>query len=326
MNEIINVENVSRIFKVSNCETIFDYLKGKGFKKKKEIIALEDINFQIKKGEFVGLLGINGAGKSTLIKLMTGILMPTKGTIRVFNNDPFLKRISNSYKIGAVFGQRCQLRWDISPLESYQLFQAIYNIPDNVYQDRLNELISILSIENILLQPVRTLSLGQKMKAELVGAFLHQPEVLFLDEPTLGLDIVSKEAIIQFLCKCKEKGDTTIIFTTHDMEDVKKLCERLIIIQKGKMLIDDRADNIIQNTPLNSSVLFKSELGDFCIPESIEHFKYEKTKKELLIKNVEEKDIAFIISEIYKINKICQVDIKKPEFKDIFMNLFEEDK
>lgn len=322
--KIISMDHVSRAFYVNNCETIFDYLKGKSFQKKKKITAVEDITFDIEKGEFVGLLGINGAGKSTLIKMMTGILTPSGGSIKVFGNDPFKMRLQNNYKIGAVFGQRCQLRWDISPLESYKLFKAIYNIPDEVYEKRLKELGDTLKLDDILLQPVRTLSLGQKMRAELAGAFLHNPEILFLDEPTLGLDVVSKEAIIQFLRRCKEKGETTVIFTTHDMEDVKRLCDRLIIINKGKMLVDDTSDNVIKNTPLNAVLLFEKENGDFHIPEELKKFSHEVREGKLIFKNIDEQNSADVISKICTTNKICRVDMKKPEFKDIFMNLFEE--
>lgn len=322
--EIIRMQNVSRVFYVNNCETIFDYLKGKGFQKKRKITAVDDINFEIQKGEFVGLLGINGAGKSTLIKMLTGIMTPSSGEVRVFGNDPFERRLSNNYKIGAVFGQRCQLRWDISPMESYKLYKEIYNIPDDLFQARLNELVSTLGLGEILLQPVRTLSLGQKMRAELAGAFLHNPEILFLDEPTLGLDVVSKEAIIEFLGKCKEKGETTVIFTTHDMEDVKRLCERLIIINQGKLLIDDTAEHVIKNTPLNASIVFEIEKGEFQIPEELKKFRCERNGRELSFQNICESGTADVISKMCAANSISRVDIRKPEFKDIFMNLFEE--
>ncbi len=254
--ELSRLEDVNRVFYVNNCDTIFDYLRGKGFQKKKKIVAVNNINFSIFKGEFVGLLGVNGAGKSTLIKMMTGIMIPSGGKVEVFGKNPFEHRLKNNYRIGAVFGQRCQLRWDIAPLESYKLLKEIYNIPTELYQQRLEELVSVLKLETILNQPVRTLSLGQKMRAELVGAFLHNPELLFLDEPTLGLDVISKEAIIEFLKQCKEKRGTTIILTTHDLEDAQRLCDRVIVIDKGEMVMDDAMENILQK---------KSELKELFI-------------------------------------------------------------
>lgn len=263
--ELIRLEEVSRVFYVNNCDTIFDYLRGKGFQKKKKIVAVNNIDFSISKGEFVGLLGVNGAGKSTLIKMMTGIMIPSGGKVEVFGKDPFEHRLNNNYRIGAVFGQRCQLRWDISPLESYKLLKEIYNVPTELYQQRLEELVSVLKLETILNQPVRTLSLGQKMRAELVGAFLHNPEILFLDEPTLGLDVISKEAIIEFLKQCKEKRGTTIILTTHDLEDAQRLCDRVIIIDKGEMVMDDDMENILQKKAELKALfmdLFKKDEGN----------------------------------------------------------------
>lgn len=325
MQTVINLKNIGREFRVNNCDTIFDYLKGKNFQKKKRIVAVDDISFDIKKGEFVGLLGVNGAGKSTLIKMMTGILVPTRGKVEVFGNDPFKKRTSNNYRIGAVFGQRCQLRWDISPIESYRLFQAIYKIPEKEFTERLKQMVDVLKIEEVIKQPVRTLSLGQKMRAELAGAFLHKPEILFLDEPTLGLDVVSKEAIINFLLLCKKQKDTTIIFTTHDMEDVKQLCERLIIINKGKLFIDDKIENLRSYTELKSVIKFSTEKENIVLPEELVPFQYVKQEQEIRFENVEENQIAYIVEKMFAENNINEVDIKKPEFKDIFMNLFKEE-
>lgn len=326
MNEsIISLKNVSKKFYVSDCENIFDYLKLKNLRKKKEIIAIDKVSFDIKAGEFVGLLGVNGAGKSTLIKMMTGIMLQTEGKILVLGNNPFKKRIQNNYNIGAVFGQRCQLRWDIAPIESYRLFQAIYKIPNDIFEQSLNELAKLLDVESFINQPVRTLSLGQKMRAELVGAFLHRPKIIFLDEPTLGLDVISKEAIIHFLKELRRRHETTVIFTTHDMEDVKSLCERLIIVNKGKLIVDDKINNLEKYTKLYTLVKFKIQTEDLLIPKELEHYEHEMIKDEVCFKVTEDSQVAFIIDKMFSSSKVYQIDIVKPEFKDIFKSIFSEE-
>ncbi len=323
---VIEAKDISRIFYINNCDTIFDYFKVRKNSMRKEIVALKNVSFNIRKGEFIGLLGLNGAGKSSLIKIMTGILVPTSGMIKVLGNDPFKKRLINNFKIGAVFGQRCQLRWDISPMESYRLFQAIYKISEETFEYRLAVLIQSLELGDIIKQPVRTLSLGQRMRAELAGVFLYEPEILFLDEPTIGLDVFSKEAIIRFLDERKREGNTTIIFTTHDMEDIKRLCNRLIILENGELKIDDKIENLEKYTNLNSSIIFKFEGKEFLIPKSIESIELSVEDDTVVCKGISESDIPRIITSVVSCNKIKGIEMQKPEFKDFFMNLYERNK
>lgn len=238
--KIIEAKNLTRYFKVSKAETMFEYI-AQIFTHKKEIkYAVKDMSFTIEKGESVALLGVNGAGKSTLIKMMAGILVPSSGEIKVFGNDPFKKRKENCRRIGAVFGQRTQLRWDLSPMEYYKLVKAIYDIKDLDFKQRLEEMSNALEAKDFLKQSVRTLSLGQRMRAELIASFLHSPELVFLDEPTIGLDVFSKDAIINFLSEYRAKKETTLILVTHDMEDVKRICERTIIINAGEKIVDSK--------------------------------------------------------------------------------------
>lgn len=318
---LIELKNVSRFFMLNDCDTIFDYLKFKNFKKKRKVTAVEDVSFEVKRGEYAALLGVNGAGKSTLIKMMTGILTPSKGNVTVLGNDPFKKRIINNRKIAAVFGQRCQLRWDIPPMESYLLFQAIYKIPDEKFKKNLSDLVSLLDAEKIIKQPVRTLSLGQKMRAELVGALLHEPEILFLDEPTLGLDVFSKQAVINFLSECKRKRKMTVILTTHDMDAVEAVCDRLMIVYEGKMLVDDKIEAFKQYTQLSTTVRLKAAKEDIVIPEELKSVKYDVCENEIVFKNISGGDVAKIISDMVAVNEIYEVDIRNPEFKDCFMDL-----
>lgn len=322
-NAIISLKKVCKSFYVNDCETIFDYLKLKNFKKR-EIIAVDEISFDIEEGEFVGLLGENGAGKSTLIKMMTGIMLQTQGNIRVLGRDPFKNRVQNNYCIAAVFGQRCQLRWDIAPIESYRLFQMMYKIPDDIFKNRLNELVNTLGISSFINQPVRTLSLGQKMRAELVGAFLHHPKIVFLDEPTLGLDVFSKEAIIRFLKQLRARRETTVVFTTHDMDDVKEICERLIIVNHGKVIVDDHIKNLEKYVNIFSIVKFRCHIDRLVIPLELEKFERETEDDEMVFKVHNEEDITYIVEKMVATGCVYKIDIVKPEFKDIFKTLLLE--
>lgn len=241
---IITVNDISKEFKSVKRES---GLKGaiKGLFSTEYITkkAIEKVNFKIEKGEFIGLIGPNGAGKSTIIKILTGILTPTNGKVIVNGIEPYVKRKENAKNIGVVFGQRSQLWWDLPVKDSFDLLKAIYKIDDNDYNKRLNEFKKILGIQKYIHQPVRKLSLGERMRCDLVASLIHNPDIVYLDEPTIGLDVESKHRIRAFLKK-KNKEGTTIILTTHDMGDVEELCPRLIIIDKGKLIFDGPTDDI----------------------------------------------------------------------------------
>ncbi len=214
--------------------------------KKEKIVAVNDVNFQIQKGEIVGYIGANGAGKSTTIKMMCGILTPTEGKILIDGLEPYKGKNRSKVlkRIGVVFGQRTQLWWDLPLIESFKLLQAIYDVPEKDFNERFNELKTILELDKFMNSPVRTLSLGQRMRADLAAAFLHNPEILFLDEPTIGLDVLVKEKIIAAIKQIHARYQTTIILTTHDMNDISNLCERIIIIDEGKILFDGPLQDI----------------------------------------------------------------------------------
>jgi ABC-2 type transport system ATP-binding protein len=200
--------------------------------------AVDGISFSIEPGELVGYLGPNGAGKSTTIKMLTGILVPTSGEIIVNGRVPWRQRREHVSHIGAVFGQRNTLWWDLPVIESLDLLRHIYRIPSDRYQRNLAEFQEILGLGEFLSSPVRSLSLGQLMRANLAGALLHDPDILFLDEPTIGLDVVAKERIRQFILRINRERGTTVILTTHDLRDVEKLCERVLMIDHGRLLFD----------------------------------------------------------------------------------------
>lgn len=200
--------------------------------------AVEDISFTIADGEIVGYIGSNGAGKSTTIKMMTGILKPTSGECLINGVNPSKSRRQNAQNIGVVFGQRTQLWWDLPLSESFTILKEIYNVSDEEYQERMEFLNRVLELEKFFTSPVRTLSLGQRMRADLGAALLHNPKVLYLDEPTIGLDLVVKDNIREAIREINQKYNTTVILTTHDIGDIEELCSRIIIIDEGKLIYD----------------------------------------------------------------------------------------
>lgn len=203
-----------------------------------QVAAVKDISFQIPRGEICGYIGENGAGKSTTIKMLTGILVPTSGEIRVNGFVPHQDREKFVRGIGVVFGQRSQLWWDIGVIESFQLLRKVYRVPEQEFKKRLEELVERLQLQDLLNRPVRKLSLGQRMRCELVASLLHNPSIVFLDEPTIGLDIVVKTEIREFLKQMNQQYETTILLTTHDLQDIEALCSRVIMLDDGKIIYD----------------------------------------------------------------------------------------
>ncbi len=236
---IITVKNLKKQFKVSkHHHGLLGTFRNLFTPEYKLVNAVDGISFDTKPGELVGYLGPNGAGKSTTIKMLTGLLVPTDGELRVNGRIPWKERLSHVANIGAVFGQRTTLWWDLPVIESLNLLQHIYKIPSDRYRQNLSEFTSLLDLAPFLESPVRALSLGQRMRADLCAALMHDPKILFLDEPTIGLDVVAKEKIRQFIKRINQERRTTMILTTHDLQDVEKLCQRVIIIDNGRLLYD----------------------------------------------------------------------------------------
>jgi len=235
----IKLEGICKTFRISQRpEGRFGLLRGAFVRHTKEIKALDDISFRIQAGELVGYIGPNGAGKSTTVKIMSGILTPEKGSCTIMNRVPWLDRVEHVSRIGVVFGQRSQLWWDVPVKDSFDLLKDVYSIPAAAYRKRLEELVDALDIADLLKTPVRQLSLGQRMRCEIGAALLHSPRILFLDEPTIGLDAVSKLALRDFLKEENRKNGVTMILTTHDMDDIASLCSRVMVIGHGKLLYD----------------------------------------------------------------------------------------
>ena len=213
--------------------------------KKKVVRALKDISFSVSKGELVGFIGPNGAGKTTTLKVLSGLLYPTAGITQVLGFDPWERRPEYLKRISLVMGQKNQLWWDLPAIETFELNRAIYEIPKKVYKESLDELVTLLEVEKLLNIQVRRLSLGQRMRLELVAALLHQPEILFLDEPTIGLDLVAQEKIRNFIYDYNRKHSATILLTSHNMDDVIDLARRVIVIDDGRIIFDGILDELI---------------------------------------------------------------------------------
>lgn len=237
--ESIIVNNVSKDFKIYKRASDNHSKTMSLFHREYEIKqAVNDISFVVEKGDIVGYIGPNGAGKSTTIKMLVGILNPTSGKIIVNGKDPYVNRKENAMNIGVVFGQRSQLFWDLPMLDTFELNKKIYKIDDYTYHNNLQFFIELLDMKDFIRTPVRQLSLGQKMRAEFAVALLHSPDILYLDEPTIGLDVISKRKIRQFVKELNREMGTTVVLTTHDMDDIEQTCNRLIMIDKGEKQYD----------------------------------------------------------------------------------------
>ncbi|HEX6683509.1 MAG TPA: ATP-binding cassette domain-containing protein [Candidatus Limnocylindrales bacterium] len=210
-----------------------------------ETVAVQDVSFEIEEGELVGYLGPNGAGKSTTVKMLTGVLTPTSGEVEVRGHVPWRDRTANAHGIGVVFGQRSQLWWDLPLIDSMRLIGALYDVSDSDFKRSLRRMSDLLGLDDFLETPVRQLSLGQRMRGDLAAAMLYSPPILYLDEPTVGLDVLAKAAVRDFIADTNRAGRTTVLLTTHDLDDVTALCRRIILIDSGSVLFDGTIENLI---------------------------------------------------------------------------------
>lgn len=242
---MIEMKNVTKTFKIHKKNSgLVSSIKSLVKREYETVNALNDISFHIDEGEMVGYIGPNGAGKSTSIKIMSGILYPDSGNCIINGKVPWKDRKNYVKDIGVVFGQRSQLWWDIAVSDSYDLLKQIYKIPDKEFKETLKMMTDMIDIEELLKMPTRQLSLGQRMRCEIVASLLHSPKILFLDEPTIGLDAVSKIAVRDFINKINKERKTTVILTTHDTQDIEALTNRIILIGKGKLLLDGNLNKL----------------------------------------------------------------------------------
>lgn len=315
---MIEIKNLTKEFKTAVREEGVRGMFKTLFSTKYEVkSAVNNISLTINDGEMVGYIGSNGAGKSTTIKMMCGILTPTNGSIEIDGVEPYKKRKIIASKIGVVFGQKTQLWWDIPLIESFKVLKEIYRISDIDYQERLSFLYNILGIKDFVNQPVRTLSLGQRMRADLAAAWLHNPKILFLDEPTIGLDVLVKEKIRNAIKMMNEKFNTTVILTTHDMKDIEDLCKRIIIIDKGNIIYDGTLENVKYRfgdlRTLTVSLRNKKTDGELYNYEGkLKFLRDEENENKLIIKfNAQEITLETVIN--YAFNQLGATDMKVEE-------------
>lgn len=321
----INVDCISKTFKVAKRNSGLKAALKSFFKREYTYIdAVKNVSFSIEKGEIVGYIGPNGAGKSTTIKMLSGILLPTAGNIRVNGLDPFKDRKNYVSNIGVVFGQRSQLSWDIPAEDTFDLLKDIYDLSDKEYQKTKAELVNLLNIQEVMKQPVRSLSLGQRMRCEIAASLLHKPKILFLDEPTIGLDAESKKIVRDFIKKLNKNHKTTVILTTHDMTDIEALAKRIILIGKGELLYDGTLSNLKKKYGSYKEVLVSTN-------EKIDNIRL----KGIIKKSKNINGYSFIIdSNVLSLSKLLNnlslkyvindIDIKNESIDDVILKLYHD--
>lgn len=319
----IEVSNVRKRFRINKRASGIPGMLANLFVPKYEYRqAVKDISFSIEEGEMVGFIGPNGAGKSTTIKMLSGILCPDSGEIRVGGYSPYKDRKKYVGNIGVVFGQKSQLQWDLPVMDSFELLKAIYRIPEEIYQTNLKRFTEMLQMESFLQQPVRQLSLGQRMRADIVAALLHSPKIVFFDEPTIGVDVVGKETIRQFIRELNEKDNITMIFTTHDMQDIEKVCDRLIIIDEGSKIYDGELSGIREKfgTTRQLDVEFMQDYNIAPI-EHVEVVSLDGRKKRFVFENRDVK-IDELMNALLAKYSIRDINISEPEIESIIRKIY----
>lgn len=332
---MIEVKEVKKEFK----KTIKDPgLRGSVkslFHKKTEIVkAVDGLSFHVDEGEILGFIGPNGAGKSTAIKMLTGILTPTSGEIEINGQIPYKNRKRYVKEIGVVFGQRTQLWWDLPLTETYTVLKEIYMIDDKKFKDRMEFLNDVLELEKFIKSPVRTLSLGQRMRADIAASMLHSPKVLFLDEPTIGLDVVVKDNIRKAISQINKNDKTTIILTTHDLSDIETLCERIIMIDKGKMVYDGSLhkmkDTYGKMRELNVVLNDAKDIGNFNIADKFnftdDDYSMVSQGSELKLKfNSEKVSIAGMLDYVLNTVNVNDISVKDADIEDIIRRIYKSE-
>ncbi len=323
---LIEVNEVSKSFRVSRRSAgISGMLANLVMPKYEKKQAVNNISFSIEQGEMVGFIGPNGAGKSTTIKMLSGILYPDSGRVQVDGYIPYRQRRDYVGRIGVVFGQKSQLQWDLPVIDSFELLKAIYRVPDDVYRNNLNRFTDMLDMSGFLNQPVRQLSLGQRMRADIVAALLHSPRIVFFDEPTIGVDVVGKETIRNFLCELNAKDQVTMLFTTHDMQDIEKTCKRLIIIDRGSKVYDGLLSGIRKAYGTTRQV--DIEFAEDCTVAAMEHVEIKELdapggrKKRFLFES-RQVQIDALMESLLAHYAIRDLTVSEPEIEGLIRKIY----
>lgn len=326
MSSIIKVQNLRKIFKISKRPKGLPGTIANLFVPKfNEKIAVDGINFEIQKGEAVGFIGANGAGKSTTIKMMSGILYPSSGCVEVMGFNPQKDRRQYVSHIGVVFGQKSQLSWDLPVIDSFELLKHIYRIPEEMYQENLKMFTELLDMQSFIEQPVRQLSLGQRMRADIAAALLHSPDLVFFDEPTIGLDVLAKEKIRQFVRYMNKEKHVTMVFTTHDMKDIEETCERMILIDHGKLLYDGSVKGMIDKYGKERKLIVEFEKFTAVEPVSDVVIEDLDNNKKSFSFNSDKVSIKNLISELTSKYSLKDFTVHDMEIEDVVRKIYEGD-
>lgn len=321
----ILVENLVKVFRIAERRPgMIGAIKGLASRKYREIRALDNISFTLEPGELVGYIGPNGAGKSTTVKVLSGILVPNSGRVEILGRIPWINRIGHVGRIGVVFGQRTQLWWDLPVIESFDLLRDIYNVEKSVYEKNREELTGILSLQNLLDTPVRQLSLGQRMRCDLAASLMHSPDILFLDEPTIGLDAVSKLAVRDFILRINKERAVTVILTTHDMDDIETLCTRVMVIGEGKILSDGPLDELRRQVTNERNLKVHLEHGGFTIEDPDARVVSVNGSQVLMKFNPSQIPAATLISRIASKYPVKDLFVENPPIEEIIAKLYNE--
>jgi ABC-2 type transport system ATP-binding protein len=321
---LIQVDHLYKEFQIpKRQEGLRGALRSLFYREYTSKMAVRDISFTVEPGEMVGYIGPNGAGKSTTIKMLTGILVPTAGEIRVNGIVPFRQRRQNARQIGVVFGQRTQLWWDLPTIESFELLKQVFQIPAARYRQNMARFADILGLDEFLQTPVRQLSLGQRMRADIAASLLHDPVILFLDEPTIGLDVVAKERMRIFIREINQERGVTVILTTHDMSDIEKLCRRMILIDNGQVMYDGELARIKEVFGRERILIVDlEEEGAELHLTGAEVMKQEGSRRWIRF-NRQEATASQLISLISEEYEIKDLAIQDPEIEVMIRNIYE---
>ena len=325
MSLIIQLKDLKKVYKTHEREPgLFNAIKSLIKRKYEYKEALKGITFEVEEGEILGLIGPNGAGKSTILKILSGVLYPDSGYVNVMGFIPWKDRVKYVKNIGVVFGQKEQLWWDLPAIDTFYLHKELYDI-GNEFKERLSYMIRILNVEDIVRTPVRDLSLGERMKCKIIAALLHNPKLVFLDEPSIGLDVIAKDNLRDFIKDVNKRYKTTFIVTTHDMQDIERLCERIIIINHGEIIYDGLLSMI-------SEEYIKSKIIDVKFEEKFENFEFkgckilERKDYELKIElDIKKQSIKNIINYLLTNFNVADINIEDPPIEEIIKLIYKND-
>ena len=317
MNAVIEVDHVEKTFTVMR-------RAGRLGRERSKVRAVDDVTFSVAAGEMVGYIGPNGAGKSTTIKMLTGILVPSGGRIRVAGLEPARRRVELARRIGVVFGQRTQLWWDLPLRDSFELLRHVYRVPPDRHRDNLARFVELLDLGPFLETPVRQLSLGQRMRGDLTAALLHDPEIVYLDEPTIGLDVVSKAQVREFLVAVNRERGVTVVLTTHDLSDIERLCRRVLIIDRGKVIFDGGLDEIIDRYGGDRTLVV--DLEEPAPPLTVDGAVVERVDgpRQWLRFRRSDTTAAQLVGEVAARSRLVDLSLEEPQIEDVVRRIYTE--